>query len=220
MSATHRRAAIIIHLRKVLIRRLCSFRSTSALLTTFESRALPVAFLILLEGLLNTKPQMRPSIDRVMRGIREGSVSDLNLQYSFNSLSATQFDPLPFDSHFGEGTIVARRSSSAEKTIIQQGRIEPSPELIDDSELAAELSETNEDTPRTESPVLALPQPLPPPSFIPKIFQPILVPWTDQIREITTLPRRYFTRGVKSCVLLIKVCYCQTPTICLRSTTL
>lgn len=56
-----------------------------------------------------------------------------------------------------------------------------------------------------DTPVLALPQPLPPPSFVPGAIQPLLVPWADQIRDLTTLPRRYFIRGFKSILLLLKV---------------
>jgi len=158
------------------------FHSTPALLSTLESRGFPSAYLLLLEGLLHTKPQMRPSIERVMRGIREGSL-----------------DPLSLDAqNAGEGTLVKRRSHSTEKTDEAQRRV--SPEISDDVQLAEEVlgSEDEEDTP-----ILALPRPLPPPSFIPDAIRPLLVPWTDQI--LTTLPRRYFIRGFKSCLLFLKV---------------
>ncbi|TCD62719.1 putative serine/threonine-protein kinase iks1 [Steccherinum ochraceum] len=48
------------------------FKSTPSVVSMFESRHLPRAFLILLEGLLNVNPGGRPSSDRVLSAIREG----------------------------------------------------------------------------------------------------------------------------------------------------
>ncbi|KAH8115900.1 kinase-like protein [Phellopilus nigrolimitatus] len=72
------------------------FKRTSILATMFERRGLPVAYLILLESLLNKVPKKRPSSEQILRAIREGN-----------------FDPLPMDagSTIGEGTIVPRMSS-------------------------------------------------------------------------------------------------------------
>lgn len=48
------------------------FRSTSSLSTSFESRGLSRAFLILLETLLSVTPSSRPSCERIASAIREG----------------------------------------------------------------------------------------------------------------------------------------------------
>lgn len=59
------------------ILRYAGFRSSSALVTTFESRRLPRAYLYLLENLLHVKPVVRPSSERVLVAIKEGGVSIL-----------------------------------------------------------------------------------------------------------------------------------------------
>ncbi|KAJ8589502.1 kinase-like protein [Rhizopogon salebrosus TDB-379] len=51
------------------------FRSTSALVTSFESRHLPRSFLMLLEGLLSITASARPSSERIVGAMREGRVS-------------------------------------------------------------------------------------------------------------------------------------------------
>lgn len=54
-----------------------SFRTTPSLSTTFESRRLPRAFIILLETLLSVSPSGRPSCERILGAIREGRVRHL-----------------------------------------------------------------------------------------------------------------------------------------------
>ena len=51
-----------------------SFRTTPSLLAAFESRHLPRAFLILLEGLLSVNPSVRPTSERIVSAMREGRV--------------------------------------------------------------------------------------------------------------------------------------------------
>ncbi|KAF8434595.1 kinase-like domain-containing protein [Boletus edulis BED1] len=51
------------------------FRTTPSLTATFESRHLPRAFLILLEGLLSVNPSVRPTSERIVGAMREGRVS-------------------------------------------------------------------------------------------------------------------------------------------------
>ncbi len=80
-----------------------------------------------------------------------------------------------------------------------------STEMSDDVQLAEVLPDADPADEMDDTPVLALPRPLPPPSFVPGVIQPLLVPWAYQIRDLTTLPRRYFIRGFKSCLLLLKV---------------
>lgn len=55
------------------------FKSSSGLVTAFESRRLPRAYLYLLENLLHVKPSTRPSSERVLGAIKEGGVSDAAL---------------------------------------------------------------------------------------------------------------------------------------------
>ena len=55
---------------------LCCFRfkSNPNLVSGFEARRLPRTFLVLLENLLNKKPSIRPSSERVATAIRDGKV--------------------------------------------------------------------------------------------------------------------------------------------------
>jgi len=50
------------------------FKSTPTLVTGFEARRLPRAFLVLLENLLHKSPLGRPSCERVSTAIKEGKV--------------------------------------------------------------------------------------------------------------------------------------------------
>ena len=50
------------------------FKSNPNLVTGFEARKLPRAFLVLLENLLNKTPSARPSSERVAKAIRDGKV--------------------------------------------------------------------------------------------------------------------------------------------------
>ncbi|KAG6905740.1 hypothetical protein DXG01_000989, partial [Tephrocybe rancida] len=53
------------------------FKSTTALVTTFEARHLPRSFLVLLESLLNVSPSSRPSCERVANAIKDGKLDPL-----------------------------------------------------------------------------------------------------------------------------------------------
>ena len=50
------------------------FKSNPNLVSGFEARKLPRAFLVLLENLLNKTPLVRPSSERVAKAIRDGKV--------------------------------------------------------------------------------------------------------------------------------------------------
>ena len=50
------------------------FKSNFNLVSGFEARKLPRAFLVLLENLLNKTPLARPSSERVAKAIRDGKV--------------------------------------------------------------------------------------------------------------------------------------------------
>ena len=58
----------------LLIISLFIFKSSPNLVSAFEARKLPRAFLVLLENLLNKTPSIRPSSERVATAIREGKV--------------------------------------------------------------------------------------------------------------------------------------------------
>ena len=53
------------------------FKPTPTLVTAFEARRLPRAYLVLLESLLNVKPSARPTCERVLNAIRERRVHEL-----------------------------------------------------------------------------------------------------------------------------------------------
>uniref|UniRef100_A0A8H7XRT1 non-specific serine/threonine protein kinase n=1 Tax=Psilocybe cubensis TaxID=181762 RepID=A0A8H7XRT1_PSICU len=53
------------------------FKSVPSMVTGFENRRLPRAFLVLLENLLHKTPVGRPSVERVVTAIREGKLDPL-----------------------------------------------------------------------------------------------------------------------------------------------
>ncbi|CAL1709204.1 unnamed protein product [Somion occarium] len=60
------------------VREYPGFKATSSMVTSFESRRIPRAFLILLENLLTVVPSSRPSAERVLSAIREGRLDPLS----------------------------------------------------------------------------------------------------------------------------------------------
>lgn len=58
----------------IIIWYLFRFKSNPNLVSGFEARKLPRAFLVLLENLLNKTPSARPSSERVAKAIRDGKV--------------------------------------------------------------------------------------------------------------------------------------------------
>lgn len=68
-----------MHIWRCLID-LSRFKSASSMVTAFEARRLPRAFLVLLESLLNPLPSARPSCERVSSAIREGRVGGFHTQ--------------------------------------------------------------------------------------------------------------------------------------------
>ena len=67
----------------LLIIFLFRFKSNPNLVSAFEARKLPRAFLVLLENLLNKTPSIRPSSERVATAIREGKVCCKVFQLDF-----------------------------------------------------------------------------------------------------------------------------------------
>ncbi|KAF9236044.1 kinase-like protein [Melanogaster broomeanus] len=79
------------------------FRSTSSLATQFESRRLPRAFLILLEGLLSVSPSVRPTSERIISAMREG-----------------RFNPVTSARKRSSGSLVSARRSSGDESRHEQ----------------------------------------------------------------------------------------------------
>jgi len=89
------------------------FRATSSVATSFDSRHLPRAFLVLLENLLHVIPSSRPSCERVLAALREG-----------------RFDPVAFISNPVKGSLVP--------IIRQPGADTETTDLNDDSVTSSE----------------------------------------------------------------------------------
>ncbi|KAI0945315.1 hypothetical protein AcW1_001562 [Taiwanofungus camphoratus] len=70
------------------------FKSSPVMVTAFESRHLPRAYLVLLEGLLNITPSTRPSCERVLSAIREGKLDPLSPDSSDAPVSRMSLIPL------------------------------------------------------------------------------------------------------------------------------
>ncbi|KAF7984448.1 hypothetical protein HWV62_14534 [Athelia sp. TMB] len=62
------------------------FRMTPALVSAFEARRLPRAYLILLESLLSVNPAARPTCERVLGAIREGRLDPVEPNANSNNL--------------------------------------------------------------------------------------------------------------------------------------
>ncbi|TFK41747.1 kinase-like domain-containing protein [Crucibulum laeve] len=70
------------------------FKSTSALVTSFEARRLSRAFLVLLESLLNKAPGGRPTAERVSIAIRDGKLDPLRQASSSLDTTISELVPL------------------------------------------------------------------------------------------------------------------------------
>lgn len=115
------------------------FRSTSALVTSFESRRLPRSFLILLEGLLSINPSLRPSCERIVSAIREG-----------------RFDPVTLFIPPSNKSLIPLRRKPDESEVVQNQYTpdtSPAPTEHKHEEVAGTLDR--------KSPMLRLPSPLP-----------------------------------------------------------
>ncbi|KAF8872736.1 kinase-like domain-containing protein [Infundibulicybe gibba] len=152
------------------------FKSTSALVSKFESRRLPRAFLILLESLLNVTPAGRPSCERVSTAIREGRLDPLREPVAPSSL-------IP---------IVRRRSTSDEPPARDPST--PQPDKLSQSEASGQATRPAAEV-GEKTPLLGLPAPndqtaiseLRPPA------RRLRIAWTSWIRI------------VKSIILVLKV---------------
>ncbi|KAJ7096638.1 kinase-like domain-containing protein [Mycena belliarum] len=114
------------------------FKSNQTLVMQFETRHMPRAFLVLLEGLLHVAPAGRPSCERVSTAIRDG-----------------RLDPIP-PGHVrrpsGENSLIPapRRSSSAEVVAVADGPQRPDDPARDEVKWEEEM----------KSQLLSLPAPV------------------------------------------------------------
>ncbi|CCM00802.1 uncharacterized protein FIBRA_02844 [Fibroporia radiculosa] len=167
------------------------FKSTNALVTAFESRRLPRAYLVLLESLLNVTPPARPSSERVLAAIREG-----------------RLDPLPLDTG-------AQRSSSISLVPVALRRVFTPPVFF--TETVSESPDLHASV--SQEPDISVTDPPAPTSEKGKVplldSAPSVPPSTSGVWARTVhvggrqlhvrIPRVLWLRTVKSCVLVLKV---------------
>ncbi|KAI0635230.1 kinase-like protein [Trametes polyzona] len=161
------------------------FKSSSALVTAFESRRLPRAYLYLLENLLHVKPAARPSSERVLSAIKEGGLEPLNP--SRRSRSRTSAVALARPKR-----ISPERVHTEYINTIQEHSDSTLEEIDEEDETSSE---------EEKSPLLGLPEPTPPAA--PTGWSHKLQRWGRRIPA--RLPRAIWVRTLKSTVLVIKV---------------
>jgi len=170
------------------------FKSSGSLVTAFESRRLPRAYLMLLEGLLNINPSIRPSSERVQSAIREGRLDPLRQDpvegdTRSNSLVAV---PVPIRRVFNAATSF----------------VESTPQTPDlHARVSAELDAGATSLPKAGQIIEKKRPSSAPVSMI--SFNTSGV-WTRTIhvsgRQVhVRIPRVMWPRTVKSCVLMLKV---------------
>ncbi|KAJ7151236.1 kinase-like domain-containing protein [Mycena filopes] len=159
------------------------FKSSQTLAIQFETRRLPRAFLVLLEGLLHVVPSGRPSCERVSTAIREG-----------------RLDPIP------PGTV--RMQNGSGSSLIPAPRRPSNPDVVVDSETQAIEQRSDghlSDTPvadegdtewEEETKSLLLTAPI-----------ESLSPWGMVTAQLPRLPRSgvLLTRSVKSGIVIAKI---------------
>ncbi|KAH9940700.1 kinase-like protein [Amylocystis lapponica] len=174
------------------------FKSSSSLVDTFQSRRLSHAYLVLLEGLLNVTPSARPSSERVLSAIREGTLDPLTPERSRRTSSRSSLIPVPirrglsttmapgFSDVTEHGHVHELTASSSRETVSQAVAPDPSEEK------------------RMEAaPALGLPAPAPSPWNGNSA-------WTRTVRVAgkqmyVRIPKVIWGRTVKSCLLVAKV---------------
>ncbi|KAL0958459.1 hypothetical protein HGRIS_000601 [Hohenbuehelia grisea] len=172
------------------------FKSSQPLTTAFEARKLPRAFLILLEGLLNVKPAIRPSADRVSTAIREGKLDPIHAMPDDASLVA----------------VTTHRSAprpASLSPLVEASAIEEEDPVVHDE--SADLSRATDDagfdsdTPTEleseRKPILELPSPSPTTSSNARRL-PSLSWWQKMTRS--RVSRIIYTRTIKSGILVAK----------------
>ncbi|KAL7284149.1 hypothetical protein ACG7TL_001430 [Trametes sanguinea] len=164
------------------------FKSSQSMVTSFESRRLPRAYLYLLENLLHVKPPVRMSAERVLNAMKEGS----------------QLKPLnPFPRSDSRNSIVtlARPQPRISPERTPSGYITT---LHDQTESDIHEPHDGDDEDTTDSekaPFLGLPEPSEPAA--PTSRPHSLYHWGQRLSA--RIPRTIWVRTLKSSVLVLKV---------------
>ncbi|KAI0691857.1 kinase-like domain-containing protein [Cytidiella melzeri] len=106
------------------------FKSSPTLVTAFESRYLPRAFLVLLENLLHRRPSIRPTCEKVLAAIREGALDPLTPPSAADSRASNSLVPAQrsSDENISRPPLQAATSSNIEEIELPQWADEPSRE--------------------------------------------------------------------------------------------
>lgn len=180
------------------------FRPSSVLATTFQSRRLPEAYLMLLEGLLNINPSTRPTAERVLAAVREGRLDPLSAEASERPGSSGSLIPMPLRRVFDATALLASSISPS-----------PSPDLHawvssqepDAAPLAVREPSAAEKRAREPS---AAPTPVPAHARALPFGLSTNGVWACTLsvggrQAHVRIPRVVWLRTVKSCVLVVKV---------------
>ncbi|TDL15946.1 kinase-like protein [Rickenella mellea] len=187
------------------------FRSTPTMASTFASRGVSQAYLLLLESLLNRTAVQRPSSERVLRVIREGNL-----------------DPLPLESRTdaAHGTLIARMAPLIPSPPPLHEAAFQDPDVRVDDSVDVPTSEDHaisedsvptpldEHVPRNDKvPLLTFHPPPPRPATVvspPAVFPSW--PWVWHLLDIgpTPISRIQLVRAVKSCILVAKILSLQS----------
>ncbi|KZT66570.1 kinase-like protein [Daedalea quercina L-15889] len=169
------------------------FKPSASLATAFESRRLPRAYLMLLEGLLNINPSIRPSSDRVLGAIREGRLDPLRPDPAEMSARSGSLVPVPI-----------RRVLDAASSFV-----ESTPQTPDlHARVSAELDAGATSPPRPaqgeekKKKLLGVP--------VPTLAFNTSGVWARTVhvggrQVLVRIPRVMWPRTVKSCLLMLKV---------------
>ncbi|KAJ3532505.1 hypothetical protein NM688_g7411 [Phlebia brevispora] len=169
------------------------FKSSQSLVTVFDSRHLPRALLLLLEGLLNVRPSSRPSCERVLLAIKEGKFDPVSRRQTSgltpDALKTSLVPVLRRHSHDTQATAPSR--SAAEDGVYTATETKD-----DESRFSAEIDDD-------KAPILGLPAPQPEPSR-PPTWATIKI-WNRRYDLDPNSFRIIVKKTVKSSILVFKV---------------
>ncbi|KAI0088792.1 kinase-like domain-containing protein [Irpex rosettiformis] len=173
------------------------FKSTPSLLTAFESRHLPRAFLVLLENLLHVRPSARPTCEKVLVAIRDGAFDPLTPSGASNSDAKNSLVPArrSSDDNIPRGAAQPTMSSNIQEVELPQWVDEPSRDAL--------VTVENEGGIDEGSPFLRLPSPPLPSEQVPAVR---LRMWNRDVLVIKAPSiRAMMIRTIKSSLLVAKV---------------
>ena len=181
------------------------FKSTPAVISAFEVRSLPRAYLILLENLLTPIPSSRPTCEKVLGALREGKVGAISFLHC-RVLTVCQLDPVRSRSRASPPSTslmpVVKRHSSPDATIDRTPT--PTPTLQVESTPHADLPTSQESSVETvdeKTSLMSLPAP--------EEQHPIYYPTRRGLLRF-----KLMVRTIKSGILVMKVSLCIAPSHC------